>query len=207
MSQRRNNKPWSRYGLKRSTGAKGKPKKRILIVCEGEKTEPNYFRSFRVTSAVIKIKALGKNTKELVITAKHLQEQAIKNRERFDQVWCVFDRDSFKKRDFEDALLLAAKNKMQVAYSNEAFEIWYLLHFNYFSTAVSRKDYGKKLSKSLGKNYEKNSTTMYDDLQSLQSNAIKNAKKLLLSYNPHNPEADNPCTTVFKLVEELNKNL
>jgi hypothetical protein len=48
---------------------------------------------------------------------------------------------------------------------------------------------------------------MYDDLLSLQSKAIKNAKKLLLSYDPHNPEADNPCTTVFKLVEELNKNL
>lgn len=207
MNQRRRNKPWSRYGLRRSTGAKGKPKKRILIVCEGKKTEPNYFRSFRITSAVIKIKALGKNTKELVTIAKRFQEQAIKNKERFDQVWCVFDRDSFKKSDFIDALSLAAENQMQVAYSNEAFEIWYLLHFSYFSSGVSRKDYGKKLSKSLGKAYRKNSTTMYDDLLSLQSKAIKSAKKLLLSYDPHNPEADNPCTTVFKLVEELNKNL
>ena len=32
---------------------KGEPKKRILIVCEGTKTEPNYFRSFKVKSSVV----------------------------------------------------------------------------------------------------------------------------------------------------------
>lgn len=48
---------------------------------------------------------------------------------------------------------------------------------------------------------------MYDTLISKQSQAIKYAKKLLLNYSPSNPETDNPSTTVFKLVEELNKNL
>lgn len=123
MSRTRNNKPWSGYRLKRRTGTKKPPKKRILIVCEGEKTEPNYFRSFRVTSAVIKIEALGKNTKDLVLTAKRLKEKAIKENESFDQVWCVFDRDSFKKIDFNEALQIASQNGMKAAYSNEAFPI------------------------------------------------------------------------------------
>ena len=35
--------------------------------------------------------------------------------------------------------------------------------------------------------------------------AIKNAKKLLESYGEnHNPEIDNPSTTIYKLVEILN---
>ena len=37
-----------------------------------------------------------------------------------------------------------------------------------------------------------------------QPRAIKNACKLLSIYEPHNPEKDNPCTTVHLLVEELN---
>lgn len=207
MKQKKNTKPWNRYGLKRKTGHRGNPKKRILIVCEGEKTEPNYFRAFRVTSAVVKIKSMGKNTKRLVLAAKRFMDEGIKKDETFDQVWCVFDRDSFGVADFNMALKIAQKYGIQVAYSNEAFEVWYLLHFSYFNSAVSRKDYNTKLARALKKPYEKNSETMYEDLQSLQSKAIKNAKKLLQSYDPHKPVNDNPCTTVFRLVEELNENL
>lgn len=47
---------------------KDKSRRWFLIVCEGEKTEPNYFRSFPVDTKVIKldIKGEGKNTKSLV---------------------------------------------------------------------------------------------------------------------------------------------
>jgi len=46
---------------------------------------------------------------------------------------------------------------------------------------------------------------MYKILLPKQKAAIKNAKRLLAQYNPPNPEEDNPSTTVFELVEELNK--
>jgi len=45
---------------------------------------------------------------------------------------------------------------------------------------------------------------MYDELLSKQPAAIKNATKLLDEYFPRNPEADNPSTTVHRLVQELN---
>ncbi|MDL5046865.1 RloB domain-containing protein, partial [Oscillatoria amoena NRMC-F 0135] len=42
-------------------------KQRFLIVCEGEKTEPNYFRSFRVPRNVVEIdvKGVGENPSKL----------------------------------------------------------------------------------------------------------------------------------------------
>ena len=85
--------------------------------------------------------------------------------------------------------------------------VLYLLHFDYFHTGVSRKDYQEKLTRKLGREYKKNSITMYDELLEKQPQAIKFAKKLLSSYANHNPEKDNPSTTVFQLVEELNRNL
>ncbi|MDF5732679.1 MAG: RloB family protein, partial [Rhizonema sp. PD38] len=103
---------------------------RFLIVCEGEKTEPNYFKSFRVPGkVVIDIRGLGNNTIGLVE-----EVVIIKNDAEYDQVWCVFDRDSFPRKDFNAALALATRENIQVAYSNEAFELWYLLHFHYYDT-------------------------------------------------------------------------
>ena len=46
---------------------------------------------------------------------------------------------------------------------------------------------------------------MYIKLEDKQSQAIKNVKKLLASHDLHNPESDNPATTVHLLVQELNQ--
>ncbi|MDY7008767.1 MAG: RloB family protein [Cyanobacteriota bacterium] len=99
----------------------------------------------------------------------------------------------------------AENNNIKVAYSNEAFEIWYLLHFEYRDTAMSRKDDKKALTEKLNKKYEKNSNTMYEILESKQPQAIKNAEKLFKQYNPNNPANNNPSTTVHLLVKQLNK--
>lgn len=173
---------------------------RFLIVCEGEKTEPNYFHSFRVPKNVIDIRGLGDNTIRLVQAAIKIREEG-----NYDQTWCVFDRDSFPANDFNAALILAEKKGIRVAYSNEAFELWYLLHFHYYQTGISRHDYSHMLTKLLKREYRKNSESIYSDLEHLQDNAIKNAKRLLEQYNPPRPESDNPSTTVHLLVEELNK--
>lgn len=208
MQHRRSRgKAWKDFHLGRTTGVRGEPKKRILIVCEGEKTEPNYFRAFRVTSATIVVKGLGIQTKNLVNAAIDLKNKASTNDKSYDETWVVLDRDSFNAKDFREALQLASENGIEVAYSNEAFEIWYLLHYSYFHTAITRNLYAEKLSKQMRHIYKKNSTSMYEELLEKQPQALKYAKKLLNSYSKHDPCNDNPCTTVFKLVEELNRNL
>jgi hypothetical protein len=172
-------------------------------VCEGEKTEPNYFNSFRVPKDVIQIevKGVGENPSKLVESAKDLKKQ-----EDYAQVWCVFDRDNWLPQDFNNAIQNAENQNFNVAYSNEAFELWYVLHFEFLNTGIPRSDYCQKLTNLMGKKYKKNSEQIYDELINKQDIAIKNYKKLLEEYEPRkNPVKDNPSTTVHLLVEELNK--
>lgn len=207
MTTRRKNKPWTRSKLGRNTGSRGYPKTRFLIVCEGEKTEPNYFKSFRVSSAFVKVLGIGKNTTELVKKTIEISNLATDKGVPYDQVWAVFDRDSFAEKDFRSAIKQAKDNNIMVAYSNESFELWYLLHYSYHDVGISRKVYGEKLSKLLKTTYKKNSKDMYEKLYTQQETAIKYASKLLKSYVNLDPAKDNPSTTVHLLVKELNKNI
>lgn len=177
-------------------------RQRFLIVCEGEKTEPNYFRAFRAPSDVrVKVEGVGYNTVSLVEEAIELMQK-----DDYDQVWCVFDRDDFPAVNFNEAIQLARRNGINIAYSNEAFELWYLLHFHYHDAATIRRLYKGMLTKRLGFPYKKNDPCMYDILVDRQSDAIRNATTLLESYETaHNPEKDNPSTTVHHLVQELNR--
>ncbi len=201
MANRRQYRKASHKGYSARKMKKRDVYERFLIVCEGEKTEPHYFKSFRVPKDVIDIYGFGYNPTRLVKKAIHLK----KHDGDYDQVWCVFDRDSVPQTQFKAALTLAKNNDIQVAYSNEAFELWYLLHFNFYQTAVPRSDYIKKLSKLMGQKYKKNSETIYQELETRQPTAIKNAKRLLKQYHPRRPTHDNPSTTVHLLVEELNR--
>lgn len=188
----------------------------ILIVCEGTKTEPNYFNEFKIRTkniAEIKVQGEGKNTDTLVKEALRKKNQIEKEESiKFDQVWCVFDRDSFPANRFNNALSISKSQKIQIAYSNESFELWYLLHFDYISSSISREDLNLKLDEKMKKEfncrYEKNSCNMYKLLEPRQDTAIKNAQKLEefhKKYSHNNPEKNNPSTTVYKLVLELNK--
>lgn len=182
------------------------PINRFLIVCEGEKTEPNYFRKFRVPKDVVSIEihGIGYNTTSLVEQAIMLR-QTRGYTEDGDQVWCVFDRDSTRKAQFNDAVARAEAAGLRVAYSNQAFELWYLLHFGYYDTALHRKQYYLKLTEQMGRPYRKNDEDIYDLLAIAQDAAIRNAERLHRSHAGATPADANPCTTVYQLVEELRK--
>jgi hypothetical protein len=178
------------------------PNKNLLLVCEGERTEPSYFRSFRIPAKVIDISGTGANTSSLVRHAIALSKQAA-----YDEVWCIFDRDSFPKRNIVEAFRLIKENKFKVAFSNESFELWYLLHFCYMDTEITRAQYCEKLSEHLNFNYKKNNPNMYNLLLQKQSTAIKHARKLekLKPVIPGKEWESIPTTSVYKLVERLNK--
>jgi len=177
---------------------------RFLIVCEGEQTEPNYFKSFRV-SVDVKVIGTGRSTTDLVEYAKMLKNKAKRNQQAYTAVWVVFDRDDFSPESFNRAIEQAERAGFGVAYSNEAFELWYVLHFDYMDSAISRQQYQDILSKRLVEPYRKNDTTLYARLLHRLPDAIRNAERLLASYQPnHNPAYDNPCTAVHHLVQELN---
>ena len=167
---------------------------RFLIVCEGERTEPNYFKELvkdkysEVRSE--EIVGEGRSTCALVRKTEEIRNKVEQQRQlRFDRIWVVFDKDDFP--DFNEAIELAKSKGYLAAWTNEAFELWYLLHFVYFDSAISRKDYIKKLEAEIQKypsysefKYNKNDAGMYALLNRIgdEAQAKKRAKKLRLFF-------------------------
>lgn len=175
--------------------------KRLLIVCEGARTEPLYFNQFPIRAGdVVTVEGEGMNTLSLVQRTIQLRNED----GDYDEVWVVFDRDSFPSEQFEQALALAKDEDIESAWSNEAFELWYLLHFEFCDAALSRTTYSERLTRYLGRPYRKNDSEIYSDLLRHQNIAIRNAQNLReKSDNP--PLTCNPGTQVDLLVQRLNE--
>ena len=185
-------------------------KKSFLIICEGENTEPDYFNAFRLTSANIKAVGQGINTIGLVQKAITIKEEERRKGNTFDPYWVVFDKDDFPNNDYNNAISLAQQNGFMVAHSNQAFELWFLLHFNLIQGPLHRNQYLPKLNNNLTFQYSKDrgiGSKMYNELLSKQSEAIKNANIILQQMQDVSPALAESSTTVHLLVEELNKYL
>jgi hypothetical protein len=186
------------------------PRQYFLIFCEGKRTEPNYFNGLKeiLIKGIVTVEVIGAgaNTTSLLEQAQNYCREKC---HEFDQKWVVFDKDDFSDDKFNEAIFKANADGIEVAYSNEAFELWYLLHFEYCNTGIHRHQYIGKLSEHLGEKYHKNDPAMYKKLTTIGSEekAIKWAKKLYDLYDHASPAAENPSTCVFKLVIELNNYL
>lgn len=176
----------------------------MLIVCEGEKTEPNYIngliKSLNKDFLSAELVGEGYNTTSLVERAKVLA-----NNGSYGNVWVVFDKDSFSQ--FDEAIENAEKHGYNVAYSNQAFELWYLLHFYFIDSALNRSLYKAKIEEAIRERsndkdwrYNKNDHRMFDLISKYgnEQQAIARAKKLV-----SNNGTANPSTTVYKLVNYL----
>jgi hypothetical protein len=185
-------------------------KQSFLIVCEGEKTEPDYFKAFRMTAVTVKAVGEAMNTMTLVNKAISIREADKAKKRFYDQCWVVFDKDDFPAKDFNQAIKYAEKNGFQVAYSNQAFEYWFLLHFNLYQGPIHRNQYKNMLEKLIGMPYSKtegSGAVMYNLLLVRQGQAIKNSETVLAEISHGNPAEEESSTTVHKLVKELNKYL
>lgn len=187
----------------------------ILIVCEGENTEPSYFKQFRLSSATIKPVGEGFNTISLVNRAIQIANQG-----SYEQVWCVFDKDDFPDVDFNNAISIAEANNFGVAYSNQAFEYWIILHFDdHQGGGMHRDNYDNKINNLLkpyklvydGTKSKIISEDFFEFLDGIDEKtkkerkilAIERAKRNFNHFDQINPAKEESTTTVFKLVEEV----
>ncbi len=189
-------------------------KPNILIFCEGKNTEPSYFRHFKLQSATIKVDGDKGNTIGLV-------RKALKEIDQYDQVWCVFDKDDFSEKNFNDAISLAKSKGVKVAYSNQAFEYWLILHLeDHQGGGFDRSGYNHKINELLrpfGVEYEDKQKFVSDDFFDVLDGidgatkvrrvdlAIRRAKKIYDAWNHQSPAREESSTTVFELVETLLK--
>ena len=213
------NTPWNRKKTAKRKRIETKPlAKTFLIICEGQ-TEKLYFQSFPVVSATVEVVDTKGRTKIQLVEYAENQIENFGN--TYDEVWCVFDMDVKRGEkefaDFDNAINKAIALKYKVAYSNDCFELWFYLHFEFTEQKHLRTFYYKALGKlwniSSAKGLKKSafSKTIYhqllNDEKANQSKAIKRAEKLYHDKSDLLCHQQNPVTTVFQLVEMLNQNL
>jgi hypothetical protein len=193
-------------------------KRTFLIYCEGENTEPEYFDSFPVTTET-EVKPIGLGRSRTALVEKVLELIAKIEKDNDQEIWVVFDRDvkyenkEQEDKDFNEAITLANKNDIKCAYSNDCFELWFVLHDEYLESALHRTQIYSKLSEKFGFNYEKDgkgkdfAKSLYPMFLDRLPYAIRNAKRLHSVHSDKEYHLQNPCTTVYELVEALNENL
>ena len=124
----------------------------------------------------------------------------------------LIDRDSFSKSIFKGTLESARQKNICVAYSNECYELWLLLHFKNLPSFITRENIKKELNIEFQKNfklkYEKSEKYVYGMLIDRQKSAIERARKLIENIinidGVLNPYDNNPSTKLHILVECLN---
>lgn len=212
----RKRKERSKTDLRRSAEKKS-PYETVLIVCEGEKTEVNYFKGLiqneRLNTANIEITHSEKGSAPISIV-----ECAIKNaeaREGLDRVFCVFDRDSHpsyelainKINSYKSSRKSKSKPRFEVIVSSPCFEIWILLHFVYTTKSYNRTDKRSSCDKVVTdlkkhiSDYEKNIDNLYEQTKQYHERAISNAEKLKNDNIQTN--STNPATNVHTLIQYL----
>lgn len=184
----------------------------IYIVCEGKETEMLYFRHFRSRNCLVDIVPVPSKHKAAEHLTKHAKSLIPRNAyfpQDGDRIWCVFDCDDNTDSQLRAAISSAEKQDLKIAYSNPAFEYWFLIHFEnrngHLKDAAAVIDILK--NKRYLPNYEKNAD-VYDALAEKQRIAVAHAKDRIAQLTRNRIEAicrnSNPATTVYELVEFLN---
>jgi hypothetical protein len=196
----------------RRKGPTKEPYDVVLIVCEGSKTEPNYFKGLRAayklssTNVDIVPPEYGNDPVSIVRFA----ESQLSN-DTYDRAYCVFDRDGHV--NYTDALRFVSEsafgraNRLVAIPSVPCFEVWLLLHYR-FSDApfvgaggLSPCDQVIRALKEHLRDYAKGRKDTFRQLQPLLEIALQNAD--LLSRNNINSGSENPATKIHDLVQYL----
>jgi hypothetical protein len=177
----------------------------MIIVCEGKKTEPNYFKNFKSRNTNLEVLPVTCKRKDIANIIKFAKDKSRElDIDGGDLIWCVFDRDENSDEDIANSCKKAGK-KIKMCLSNPSFEIWFLLHYQYNESPITNESLVQKL-KNYIPDYHK-SSDYYDELAPYTEEAIKNAKRLNdLHKNTHvnlYSTASNPSTQVFKIIEEI----
>ena len=192
-------------------GARREPYDYVLIVCEGKKTEPNYLQRLKTTNRLSSsnIKVLHPNKTDPMGIVTFAEKELSNQRNGYDRVFCVFDRDGHVCFDAAvegvSASEAGRRERLCVVTSVPCFEVWLLLHFTFSTapfTSTGTQSACEMVLRELRKkipNYAKGNANTYDLLAGQLDHAISNAVKLE-KQNKSNL-ASNPATGVHRLVE------
>jgi RloB-like protein len=199
-------------------------KRSLYILTEGH-TEQAYFSRIGEIlgdedewkySVTVDVREIGDRSKTDPV---NMVKEAKKSQRSYDEIWVVFDKDRDRDQQNLQAIELAYKSKIKIAFSSISFEEWVLLHFEKSTTAFQRSDCESRgqectcfgaicVSTYIKINhyptYVKGKAKLYDELSDKRDRALEYAA---WSKFHHSPKATyhllNPFTDVDNLVAQL----
>lgn len=191
-------------------GPRREPKHRILIVCEGEKTEPIYFKDLqhRFRNRLVHVEINDESGVPMTLVERAIalraeaQHQARAQRDDnllYDEVWCVCDVDEHPRLD--EACELAKAQGIDVAVSNPCFELWAILHFRDQSASLHRKQ-AQQQARDLTSAREAK-LIPFDKLHVGYAEAVRRATELQRIAGSTGELRRNPSTNVYQLTERI----
>jgi hypothetical protein len=183
-------------------------KTRILIVGEGQKTEPNYFRALREEPAVqdrfaITIKGAHGFDQEAVMK----ETIKFKGADDYDEVWCVLDVEGPSKADnLAAACTLAAEHRIKLFLSNPSIEVWFLLHLvkqarPYLDGGAAEAELNRHWRQHFNRDYAKSDREIYRRLRDLLPTGVQNARWVLETHHQGTASKDcNSSTEIYRLI-------
>ncbi|GGE47943.1 RloB-like protein [Pedobacter psychrotolerans] len=197
----------------------------ILIICEDENTERVYFEKFKshIPKETIFLRPIGTGFDPLGVVKKAIEEKKKLKAEcggkDVDEVWLVFDKDDAdiypgKTDRFNSAIALAEAEKFQLAYSNEVFELWLLLHLTNLDPTIPlpRAQIYEKLQNLITAEpghetfiYNHGDVEILEKIALLGSevDAIERAEMLINHHGAKHLLERNPVTFVNELIKNL----
>lgn len=181
------------------------PLPRVLIVCEGEKTERTYFEELRLerclSPKLIVVVGGGGEPRGLLDKAKVEADGASRKGDAYDAVWCVMDTDQHAHLQTSIDTIKRRK-RYRAAVSCPCFEVWLLAHFSDSTAALKPADAKASAERRISAYPVRKG--LYAELLPRQQTAFDNAQRL----RDHHERAGsalpaNPSTDVDQLVGEL----
>jgi hypothetical protein len=242
-------KPWD---IKKSDIRKADSTPTFIIFCEDKVSEPVYLKFFETSKIKINFVKEQRSMMANVLNAvTHCREndliECLDGKDKLiannKQVWCVFDRDKEEtpakirkgNTDFDLSITTAESIGIKVAWSNDAFELWILLHFEDIDNSkvinIERKTYYDRLTEIFDEldnpiedlvkvkmypkwNY-KESLKSENNFRNIVRNEIVSNTKIAIERSKALEEyfeklniqdhAKAPCTLMHHLIEELLK--
>ena len=181
------------------------PKPRILVLCEGQKTEHVYFSALRVEMRLPSVRVWRPSKVRGLRGLTKAADEARLSDPGLDEIWCVLDHDGREEEVrkflgwYERACKRRGGPKIEAVISDPCFEYWLLLHFEYTTRPFHKVGGCEMATRMLRRHvddYRKGDRRFFDSLSDLRDTAIQNAERAARA-------GASPGTDIGRLIRRL----
>ena len=185
----------------------------ILIMCEAEGTEIEYFRTIRETKLKPGVRIVVKWTgtrgdprsavKRVMATVEKRAHSSTLS--PFDDAWLILDVESPQNPNIVEAAKSAKEcHTLRVILSNPCFEYWYILHYECTASPFQTSDAAKKKLEKHFPNYNKSHNAIAMDALPRTKTALANSIALSASVTDYGlPVHCNPSTNLHTVIDRI----